>query len=209
MHRNDTVRGSFNSWLLDLLEGYMDRKYGPRKRSIFKNLPQQVVEIGPGPGANLRYYSPGTWLLAVEPNRMMHSRLRKNAKRYHINLEIKNTGGEQLDLPGSSFGAVVGTLVLCTVEDPQRVISEVHRILMPGGRFIFLEHVAAPQGSHLHALQNLLYRPWRAVFEGCHLNRNTPSLLWEGGFSEVDMDCFMLKPSFLPVTPHIFGQAVK
>jgi SAM-dependent methyltransferase len=209
MHRKDTVRGRFNSGLLDLLESHMDRTYGPRKRSIFRNLPQQVVEIGPGPGANLRYYSPGTELLAVEPNPLMHSRLRKNAERYHIHLEIRAIGGEHLDLHGSSFPVVVGTLVLCTVEDPRRVISEVHRILTPGGRFIFLEHVAAPQGSHLHDLQNLLYRPWKAIFEGCRLNRNTPSLLRQAGFSQVDMDCFMLKPSFLPVTPHIFGQAVK
>jgi SAM-dependent methyltransferase len=187
----------------------MDRTYGKRKRALFRDLPRQVVEIGPGAGANLRYYAPGTRVIAIEPNPAMHRRLRKNAARHGVDLEIRGIRGEVLDLPDASCGAVVGTLVLCTVEDPRRVVSEVHRILKPGGRFVFVEHVAAPQGTRLRRVQDALHASWRRFFDGCHLNRSTHLVLKEAGFASIEMDCFLLKVPFVPVRPHIFGQAVK
>jgi SAM-dependent methyltransferase len=207
--KNHPVRGSLNSWFLDRLEDFMDRKYGARKRAVFRNLPQQVVEIGPGPGANLRYYPSGTRVIAVEPNRSMHGRLLHNAERYGLSVDIRGTRGEEIDLDSGSVAAVVGTLVLCTVEDPQKVISEILRILEPGGRYIFFEHVAAPPGSRIRSLQDVLHKPWQWLGEGCKLNRNTQSVLWEAGFSSVDMDCFMLNSLVVMVAPHIFGVAVK
>ena len=209
MFEKITFRGNVNAWLLNFLETYMDRTYGDRKRAVFRDLPAQVVEIGPGPGANLRYYPSGTQLLAIEPNPAMYSRLLANAARLGIKLEIRGIRGEELDLASGSVDVVVGTLVLCTVGDPERVVSEVYRILRPGGRYIFLEHIAAPEGTRLSTFQNLLHKPWHWLSEGCNLNRNTHSILWSAGFSSLDMDCFMLEPGFVPVTPHIFGMAVK
>ncbi len=187
----------------------MDRTYGDRKHAVFEGLPAQVVEIGPGTGANLRYYPRGTVVIAIEPNPMMYPRLRANADRYGIELEIRGIKGEELDLTSGSMEAVVGTLVLCTVDDPQRVVSEVLRVLKPGGRYIFLEHVAAPRGSGMSKLQSSLHKPWHWLSEGCNLNRDTHSILWTAGFSSIDMNCFMLKPGFVPITPHIFGMAIK
>lgn len=209
MNRENTFRGRLNSWFLSLLEGYMDKTYGKRKRMIFKSLPQQIVEIGPGTGANFRYYPQGITVIAIEPNPMMHARLKANANRYRLQLQIRSKRGEEIDLENDSVEAVVGTLVLCTVENPKRVVSEVRRILRPGGRYIFLEHVAAPMGTRLRAVQNFLHKPWHWLFEGCNLNRNTHSLLTEQAFSSVDMGCFMLQSMFAPVTPHIFGLATK
>ena len=209
MFQAKSYRGSFNAWLLHFLETHMDRIYGDRKRKVFRGLPAQVVEIGPGTGANLRYYSEGTMVIAIEPNPMMYPRLRANADRYGIELEIRGIKGEEMDLAAGSVEAVVGTLVLCTVDDPKRVVSEVHRILKPGGRYIFLEHVAAPQGSTLSSFQNLLHKPWHWLSGGCNLNRNTHSILWAAGFSSIDMNCFMLKPGFVPITAHIFGMAIR
>ena len=81
MMRKNLVRGFLNASLLNRVEGYMDRLYGEMKYSIFKNLPREVVEIGPGPGANLRYYPKGTTVIAIEPNMMMHPALKENARR--------------------------------------------------------------------------------------------------------------------------------
>lgn len=204
-----TLGDRFNAWLLDLLDDGMDRRYGARKRLLFRDLPAEIVEIGPGAGANLRYYPEGTRVIAVEPNAAAHGRLRERAARRGVDLEIRGIRGEALDLADASCDAVVGTLVLCSVEDPRRVLAEVHRILRPGGRFLFCEHVAAPPGTALRAAQDALRRPWRRLFGGCTLNRSTPALLREAGFASVEMDCFRLRPPFLPVSPHVFGQAVK
>lgn len=203
------VKNRLHAWLLDCAEAYMHRKYGPRKKAIFSHLPLSVVEIGSGPGANLRYYPPGTALTAIEPNRAMHAPLRANAARWGINLTIRGLKGESLDLASESIDAVVGTLVLCSVESPRQVIAEIMRILKPGGRFLFLEHVAATNGTPLNRFQKLLVKPWRWAFDGCHLNRDTHLTLGQAGFATVDMDCFMLSSPAVFIMPHIFGVAVK
>lgn len=204
-----TLRGRCNAWLLDRLDNAMDRRYGARKRVLFRDLPPEIVEIGPGAGANLRYYPRGARVIAIEPNAAMHGRLRDNAARRDVDLEVRGVRGEAIDLGDASCDAVVGTLVLCSVEDPRRVLAEVHRILRPGGRFLFCEHVAAPPGTKLRRVQEALQRPWRWLFDGCHLNRSTPAFLREAGFASVEMDCFQLQPALQPAAPHVFGSAVK
>ncbi|MDA8140331.1 MAG: class I SAM-dependent methyltransferase [Desulfobacteraceae bacterium] len=203
------VRNSFNARMLDLADGMMDRIYGSRKREIFSRLPSTVVEIGPGAGANLRYYAPGTKVIAIEPNPAVHPHLAARAGRNRVDLEIKPIKGEKIDLPDNSVEAVVGSLVLCSVQDPRQVMVEVHRILKPGGRYIFVEHVAALTGTRLRWVQERLLSFWRRVFEGCHLNRNTHETIQHAGFSRVDMNCFGLSRRWLPFAPHIFGRAVK
>lgn len=203
------VRAKANAWLLHAVDGAMDRIYGARKRSIFGELADTVVEIGPGTGANLRYYAPHTRLIAIEPNPAMHPRLIEKARRRRIDLDIRAIRGEAIDLPDRHVDAVVGTLVLCTVQHPQRVITEIHRILKPGGRYIFLEHVAALPGTSLRGFQETLRRAWGWFFEGCHLNRETQDVIYNGGFARVDMDCFVMQTRWLPFSPHIFGVAVK
>lgn len=204
-----TLRGRLSAWLLNAAEEHMDRMYGELKRSVFQGLQGRVVEIGPGPGANLRYYSQGTHVIAVEPNPAMHPFLMENARRHGVDVEIRGLKGEAMDIDNESTDVAVGTLVLCTVEDPERIVSEVYRILKPGGRYIFFEHVAAPLGSKLRWWQNWLQRPWTWVSEGCHLNRNTHSTIFGAEFASVDMDCFLLDSSLALFAPHIFGVATK
>lgn len=205
----NNARERLDACLLNLLEGLMHRAYGKKKRVLFRRLPARIVEIGPGTGANLRYYAPGTSILAVEPNRAMHANLLARAAQKGIDVKIKAVRGEQLDLPADSVDAVVGTFVLCTVDNPLEVLSKVHRMLRSRGCYVFLEHVAAPDGSCLHRLQHLLNKPWKRIFQGCNLNRDTAALLRTAGFSSVQMDCFMLKPTLVPIAPHIFGLAIK
>jgi len=202
-------RERLDACLLRLLEGLMHRAYGTKKKDLFRHLPARIVEIGPGTGANLRYYPPGASIIAVEPNRAMHPHLQARAGQTGIEIEIKPMGGERLDLPANSVDAVVGTFVLCTVDNPLEVLTNVHRILRPSGRYLFLEHVAAPDGSCLNHLQNLLNNPWKRIFQGCNLTRDTSSTLRKAGFSSLQMDCFVLKPAMAPIAPHIFGLAIK
>ena len=108
-------------------------------------------------------------------------------------------------MPDRSVSAVVGTLVLCTVDDPGKVVSEIYRILKPSGRYLFLEHVAAMPRTRLRSLQEKLQLVWRRFADGCRLNRESHLVIATAGFAEVNMDCFTLRSQWLPFAPHIFG----
>ncbi len=203
------IRGRFHAWFLSATEEGMHRLYGARKRKLFASLPGSIVEVGAGTGANCRYYESGTSLIAVEPNLRMHERLAANAQHRGVDVEIRGLKGERLDLPSQSADAVVCTLVLCSVDNPAAVVSEIMRVLKPGGRYVFLEHVAAPAGTALRTLQNALQRPWTWWFEGCRPNRETESTLREAGFSALEIDHFRVRSPFVHCAPQIAGVATR
>ena len=202
------IRGRLNSWLLAAADERMHREYGERKRRMFGDLPPVVVELGPGSGANFRYYPRGTRVIAVEPNPMMHKRMHAQARRYGIEIDLRHAGAEGMEVESESADLVVSTLVLCTVRDPEQVLSEVKRVLGPGGRFAFLEHVAAEPGSRLRKVQEAIYRPWHWLGEGCNLNRDTAATLESAGFRELELERFD-GPHGTPFQPHISGVAIR
>jgi SAM-dependent methyltransferase len=204
----NAVRGRLNAAVLRASDGYGHLLMGRRKRPLFASLPPTVVEIGPGTGANLRYYRPGTRLIAIEPNRHMQAPLRKAAQRYGIELELRDEGADAIGLPGASVDAVVSTLVLCTVPDPAATLREVRRILRPGGRFLFLEHVRAGQ-SHpvLRTVQRSVARPWRWLFEGCDVLRDTEATLAQTGWARLEVQRYHVPTLFLPINTQIAGEA--
>lgn len=202
-----TVRGRLQALGLRWAAGRMHRTYGARKESLFADLPDTVMEIGPGAGANFRYYRPGTRVIAVEPASQMHGLLRREAERRGIELEIHSTPAESMPLDDASVDAVVSTLVLCSVSDPRGVLGEVRRVLRPGGQFIFIEHVASDPGTRLHRLQGWLRRPWAWVCEGCELRRNTGAIIRAAGFDSVDEERFRAFWRGWPISPHVAGIA--
>lgn len=206
---DNPVRGRFNAWFLAALDSYMHWKYADIKSSLFKPAPSVVVELGPGAGANLRYLPRGTTLIAIEPNRHMHPVLQQRAKRFGIELDLRGLAGEQLDLPSASVDFVFSSLVLCTVENPEQVIAEVRRVLKPGGLFVCVEHVAAPAGSAIQRLQHSIRRPWKWVFEGCDLCRDTGATLRSAGFSKVEVKTLVLPTMFIPIRHQITAICVK
>jgi SAM-dependent methyltransferase len=204
-------RGPVNAAGLRALDGVFDRTLGAQKRRLFADLPDDVVELGSGPGTNMRYLRAGTRLTAIEPNPAMHPALISSAAAHDIDLTLLALGAEGIPLDDASTDAVVCTLVLCTVDDPQQVLGEVRRILRPGGRFVFLEHVAADPGHQrfVSAQQRVLRRPWRWMFEGCDLQRHTGSLLAAAGFAELDIRSGSASPAILPVAPMVWGTATR
>ena len=201
------IRGPLNALFFDSFEGYINGLLAQRKSRLFADLPGAIVEIGAGVGANFPYFRKGTRVVAVEPNPHMHRGLRRKALRRRLPLTILESGAEAIDLSDNTVDAVVSTLVLCTVDDPAQVLSEVRRILRPGGRFIFIEHVAAPKKSWRRLLQNVLHGPWRYLFEGCNTNRDTESILRAAGFQSVELERYVMKSPFLPVNAQIAGVA--
>lgn len=206
---DNAVRGRFNAWLLDTLEGYMHRKYAGVKPRLLAGAPSTVVELGPGAGANLRYLAPGTRLVAIEPNVHVHAVLRKRAGEHRIDLDLRGLRAEAIDLPDACVDFVFTSLVLCTASQPEQVLREVLRILKPGGRFACIEHVAAPRGTALAGLQRGVARPWRWLFEGCDLCRDTGAALRRAGFSRVDIEPMTLDTLFVPIRPQIAALCVK
>ena len=203
------IRGRFHAWFLSATEDLLERIHGERKRALFAGLQGTIVELGPGTGANCRHYPAGSSVIGVEPNLRMHEPLRESAKRHQVDLKIRGLKGEKLDLESSSADAVVCTLVLCSVDDPARVIAEVLRVLKPGGHFVIIEHVAASSNTWLRRVQNAIQPAWTWLFEGCRPNRETAQVLEKAGFSRIDLEAFRVHTAFFHVSPHIAGIAVK
>ena len=205
--RPHAVRGPFNATFFWLTGGLFDRLLGPQKRRLLVDLPGTVVELGSGVGANLRYLEPGTTLVAVEPNPAMHARLRRAARRRGVALDLHPVPAERTGLPDASADAVISSLVLCSVTDPAQVLAEVRRVLRPGGRFVFVEHVGAPPGTPLRRLQHWVRRPWGWCFEGCSCERDLGAAVRAAGFEHVAVEAYRLRSPFLPFNPQIAGVA--
>ena len=146
----------------------------------------RVVELGAGTGLNLRHYPQGLDdLLFVEPDPAMRKRLTRRARRRGRDVRILDATAESLPLADHSVDTVVATFVLCTVDDPQRALDEIHRVLRPGGELLFVEHVRA-HTPRLAGWQDRLSEPWRRFACGCRCNRATLELM-RGCDFEVDV----------------------
>lgn len=182
-------------------------EYDRRKRLLLGDLHGDVLEIGPGTGPNLVYYPRDIQWLGIEPNPAMFPYIQREAQRLGMAIQLRDGRAEQLDAADSSFDAVVATLVLCSVADTQQTLQEILRVLKVGGRFVFIEHVAAPRKSGLRRLQQFVKPLWKPLGDGCHPDRETWAIIENAGFSSVQIEHFRLD---VPIAgPHIAGFAVK
>lgn len=181
--------------------------YEDRKRALLGDLHGQVLEIGPGTGPNLAYYAPDVTWLGIEPNPAMFPYLQREAQKLGRTIQLRQSQAERLDATDNSMDAVVCTLVLCSVRDPGQTLQEVLRVLKPGGRFIFIEHVAAAPNTGLRRWQAFVRPIWQRVADGCQPDRETWVAIQQAGFAQVQLEHFKIKAPF--VGPHIAGFAVK
>lgn len=185
-----------------------DKYLGQYKERLFAELSGSVLEIGSGAGANLHYFpSPGIRWIGVDPNPFMEPHLVKEAQRLGLPIELRDGIAETLPAADESVDFVISTLVLCSVVNQKRALEEVARVLKPGGKFLFIEHVAARRGSWLRWMQRFVKPLWRRMGDGCHPDRETRAALENVGFASLDIEEFEAP---LPVVgPHIAGTAVK
>jgi len=183
------------------------RIYGARKRQLFAGLEGTVVEIGPGTGVNLPYLPDGLRWIGLEPNPHMHAFLREQLAGRDIDVDLRTNPAQDTGLPDACADAIISTLVLCSVPSLDDTLAELRRILKPGGRLLFIEHVAAPPNSWLSTLQRTIQPVWTCLGDGCHPDRDTGTALQRAGFSSVSFERF---DTGLPVvSPHIMGTATK
>lgn len=204
-------RDAVNACFFDTFDRYINFVAAHHKRAAFSGLePGRILEIGAGTGANFGYLADGSRLVALEPNTTMHERLRRRAAEQNVDMELVTAAGEVIPLGDDSVDAVICSLVLCTVADPDRVLREILRVLRPGGTFRFVEHVAAAPLSPRRWLQRAIARPWAWVFVGCQLCRDTGGSIAEAGFESVQLGRRRLRSSaFIPVNSTIHGIATK
>jgi len=202
-------RGRFNAWFFQVFDRYIAHVTRRLKDAAFGDIEAgTIVEIGPGVGANFDYIPRGSRLIAMEPNLPMHGPLRERAEERGIDLEIHAGGAESIPLADGSVDDVLCSLVLCTVDDPTVVLQEIRRVLRPGGRFRFVEHVAAPSSSPRRLLQRVIRRPWLWLFEGCDVCRDTGRTVESAGFASVDQHEALMRHSvFVPVNSALRGIA--
>ena len=196
-----------HAWAMARLSGRYERLVEDRKRELLGELQGTVLEIGPGTGPNLRYYPPGVRWIGVEPNPFMHRYLRARADALSLKLDLRTGTAEALPLEDASVDYVVSTLVLCSVGGIEPALREILRVLRPGGAFVFLEHVAAPNGTRLRRVQQWLRPFWGMFADGCRPERETWAYIEQAGFSATNIE--HLRVAVPIVGPHIMGTAAK
>jgi ubiquinone/menaquinone biosynthesis C-methylase UbiE len=165
-----------------------------------------TLEVGAGTGLNLRHY-PGavTELVLTEPSPHMARRLRNRLKDAAVPARVERASAELLPFPDASFDTVVATFVLCTVPDMVPALSELRRVLRPGGRYLFLEHVRSDDAD-LAARQDRWHVPWRLFGDGCNCNRDIAAVIT--AFFDVEEITHGRQPRMPAiVTPIITGAA--
>ena len=187
--------------------------YKEKKKELFSGLFGQVLEVGPGTGVNLGFYPKEIKWVGIEPNQAMHHYLRDNAKEHGIEVELFEGITEEFEIKDNFFDFVVCTLVLCSVSSVSFLLREIHRVLKPGGKFLFIEHVVDNTNTFRRLIQKTVpFTPWLYFSDGCHPGRDTAKYIEEAGFSKINYQSYLQDGKGIIIwvnKPHIYGYAIK
>ena len=165
------------------------------RQRILPSAQGDVLEIGVGPGVNFVHYDPArvNKVYALEPNPGMLRRAEEQRRQTQLDIEFLDLPGERIPLADGAVDTVVSTFTLCTIPGVVEAIQGIRRVLKPDGKFIFFEHGLSPDpGVRRWQARSEPFFHW--VFEGCHVTRDIPSLIGEGGFKIEQMDAGYLAP---------------
>lgn len=164
-----------------------DMRLTSERKKLLENRHGSIAEFGAGTGINFQFYLPMDRVVAIEPDHHMADEARK--KIGDKNITIVSSGAEALPFEDDSFDTVVITLALCTIPDPEAALREARRICTPHGSLLIMEHVRN-KNNFLASLQDILTPLWKSFAMGCHLNRDTLSLIEEVGFKKISSSYF-------------------
>jgi ubiquinone/menaquinone biosynthesis C-methylase UbiE len=192
-------------WVIDFACGI-----APIQRQRARIVPRaagRVLEIGIGTGRNLPFYDHARLekLYGLDPALQMNRLARKRMRAAGLEVELVDLPAEQIPMADGSFDTVLTTFTLCTIPDAVAALREMRRVLKPGGTLLFCEHGAAPDAS-VRRWQDRLQPLWKPIAGGCHLNRDIPGLLRQGGFKVDEMEQLYL-PGPRPLTYNYWGSA--
>lgn len=153
-----------------------------QRRRVGEAASGRVLEIAAGTGAMFEYYTGRvTGVVATDPDPHMLERATDKARRAPVPVELQRADAQELPFDDGSFDTVVVALALCTVPDQERALAEVRRVLEPGGRLVFLEHVRSGR-SPAARIQHAVTPLWKRMAAGCHLDRDTVPAIEAAGF---------------------------
>lgn len=182
---------------------------GDRRTALLAGASGRVLEIGAGTGVNLeRYPDSVDELVLTEPFEPMAARLRERVAASGREATVLVTDGARLPVDDDSIDLVVATLVLCTVDDLPATLAEIGRVLRPGGRLLFIEHVRSEDPA-VARRQDRYERPWRFVAHGCRPNRDTVAAIEASVLELAELERGRMPKSPQFVKPLVQGVAVK
>ena len=182
---------------------------GEHREEMLSGLSGRVVELGAGNGINFRHYpSSVTEVVAVEPEPYLRERAERAARGAPVPVSVVDALGGTLPFEDAAFDAAVASLVLCSVPQQGPVLSDLFRVIRPGGELRFYEHVRA-NNPRLVRLQDAVTPVWKLLGGGCHPNRDTGAAIEKAGFQVETCRRVAFRPCFVcaPAAPHILGRA--
>ena len=173
-----------------LISSIEDDFLKPQRKTLLSQTSGKVLEVGSGTGATIGLYPTNnniTDLIYVEPDHYMRAKLVSKLQEYKndpnnkelVTPTIISASLPSLPYPDNTFDYVVSMLVLCSVPTLKTSIAELHRILKPGGKLLFIEHVQAKEGSFQYKMQSWFWWPWFLFFDGCDVKRKTRQIIEE------------------------------
>jgi len=178
-------------YLLDLAMG--SRVFDKPRRRTLARASGRILEIGFGTGRNLPHYPPGVSRIeAIDPDADLDRFSLPRIAASSVAVDFHHLNAEHLPFEGGSFDTVVCTLTLCSIPDVVHALGEVHRVLRPGGQFLFLEHGLSPD-AQVAGWQHRLNPIQKRIGGGCHLIRDTVQLVAGSGLQLRDTEHYYLR----------------
>jgi ubiquinone/menaquinone biosynthesis C-methylase UbiE len=179
--------------------------YNRYRRAAIAPATGRLLMVGLGPGTDLKFLPPAvTSVAAVEPVAAFRRTASRLAHRHGVTADIVEGTGESIPFPDNSFDSVHIGLVLCSVDDVAVTLSEIRRVLVPGGRLVVLEHVRGE--GRTGRFQDLIAKPWSKLAGGCEPNRRTIDSIAAAGF-DIEQLRSIRTPVPFPCKPHLQGFA--
>jgi ubiquinone/menaquinone biosynthesis C-methylase UbiE len=181
-----------------ILDGFVDVPgVAAERRRALAAASGEILEIGLGTGLNLPHYPASVrGVTSVGPERAIAPRARRRAEVAGVAVEHVPGDARRLPFDAGRFDTAVATFVLCTIPEPDRAVRELARVLRPGGKLLFLEHVVDRGGARRIA-QRLLNAPMRPLLCGCEVTRDSERTIAEGGFAITEIERFEMGASRL------------
>lgn len=209
---SNTVDNPFFARLWTVMSAHETEAIRRLRRENLAGLSGRVLEVGAGTGSNFEFYPDTvTEVVAVEPERLLAEHAQRAAVAARVPVSVSTDTVEQFLAAGNEpFDAVVCSLVLCSIEDPDIVLQQLRSLLKPGGELRYLEHIASTGGrARMQKIADATV--WPRLFGNCHTHRNTEESIVDAGFEVAGARRQWTMPRWvpLPVAEFAIGRAVK